>query len=572
MAGWRKQGAALFLGAVMWVLFTWPLVQQVGRAIPWTGNRAGGAVVQELVPGDHLQLLYHFWLLRDMLAGQTPWFANVYEFNLGDDAVRVAPGSYYAPFALIYAALAGVGGDALGWNGAGLMAVLLAAWGLVALARRHVESERLALAAAAVALATPYAWTTLLGGSPTGFGMALVPWLAWGLDVAVRDGRVRGGTVAAGALVAAAGTDLHTFYFSVLATPVLAIVAASWGGPSGGCLPRWPQLLRALWPVALSGLLIAAFALGTHQQLADSAIAGGRTWAEMKLFSPAGKGFIWAHAPGMGRHLYLGVAWFVLVGLSGGAILREWRRQIAVSRRWPVLLLFALVGGVLLLAWGAHGPGDGWTLKLARKLLPRFVMIRQSVKVYCLLPTILVVLLARTLPAWRRWRRGRVLIALLTPATLLDSRRAFAPGLCRLPQQMPVYAAVAADAAAHGAAAHAVALPLWPGDSHESSRYEYAAMLSRVRLVNGYSPVIPPGYREAVAEPLAPLNQGELGPAEIQRLRELRVAYIIMHREAFAAARNVPDAATVLRRLQANPRLERLAQDEQQIAFALLPE
>lgn len=556
----------------MWMLFTWPLAKQFSRAIPWTGDRAGGATVQELVPGDHLQLLYHFWLMRDMLAGHTPWFANVYEFNLGDDAARIESGAYYAPFSLVYAALAGWGGDAWGWNGTGLIAILVAAWGLLALARRHVESEGLAFAVAAVALATPYAWTTLLGGSPTGFGMALVPWLAWGLDVAVRAGRVRGGVVAAVALVAAAGADLHTFYFSVLFAPVLLCLSAGWGRADGRCQPSWSQRLRALWPLAVGGLLIAAFAAWTHQQLAESTVAGGRTWAEMKLFSPAGKGFVWAHAPGMSRHLYLGVAWFVLVGLSGWAFVRENRRAAVGSRRWPVLLLFVLLGGVLLLAWGAHGPLDGVILKLARKTLPRFVMIRQSVKVYCLLPTIMVLLLARTLPALQRWRWGNVLIVALVVLVLIDSRRAFAPGLCRLPRQMPAYEAVAADATEKDALPHALALPLWPGDSHESSRYEYAAMLSRVRLVNGYSPVIPPGYREAVVVPLSPLNQGELGPAEVQRLRELRVGYLIVHADAFGAARDVPDAATVLARLQTNPHLKLLAQHESQWAFELLPE
>ena len=139
----------------------------------------------------------------------------------------------------------------------------------------------------------------------------------------------------------------------------------------------------------------------------------------------------------MSRHLYLGVAWFVLVGLSGWAFVRENRRAAVGSRRWPVLLLFVLLGGVLLLAWGAHGPLDGVILKLARKTLPRFVMIRQSVKVYCLLPTIMVLLLARTLPALQRWRWGNVLIValvclfLLIRAARLRPVFAVCPGKCR---------------------------------------------------------------------------------------------------------------------------------------------
>ena len=55
-------------------------------------------------------------------------------------------------------------------------------------------------------------------------------------------------------------------------------------------------------------------------------------------------------------------------------------------------------------------------------------------------------------------------------------------------------------------------------------------------------------------------------------LRELRVGYVIVHADAFGAPRDVPDAATVLARLQTNPHLKLLAQHESQWAFELLPE
>ena len=63
-------------------MFTWPLPRHVLTAIPFAA-RADGPSHTQMAAGDHLQLLYNFWLFADTLAGHTPWGYNLYEFNAG---------------------------------------------------------------------------------------------------------------------------------------------------------------------------------------------------------------------------------------------------------------------------------------------------------------------------------------------------------------------------------------------------------------------------------------------------------------------------------------------------------
>ena len=253
----------LFLaGMLLWACMTRPLICHFGSAMPYKERRAPNSqAVSELEPGDHIQLLYHFWLCRDMLAGKTPAFSNVYEFNTGDDGARKQFDPYYIPFSIVYAVVSSVFGHAAGWNAAGLFAFLVGLFGFFALARRYVHSDSVAGLAAIVAAAFPYRWITLLGGSPTGFASCLVPCLLYGLDKAVRDKRPSGGFIAGAALFFSYCSDLHVFYFSSLLTPfwcVFALIAddqpvipfapffppLSWPAQLLSC--RQPQ--AAVWP------------------------------------------------------------------------------------------------------------------------------------------------------------------------------------------------------------------------------------------------------------------------------------------------------------------------------------
>lgn len=578
-------GGWLLAGLLLWAVAAWPLPRHFSAAIPHTNLNTEPQAVRPIASGDHLQLLYHFWLGLDAFAGHSPLGHNVYEFNLGDDAARRQPDLYYLPFSLVYVAVAPRAGHAAGWNAAGLASVLLGVLALGLLARRFTDSRTAAILAALVAAAFPYRWITLFTGSPTGFAAAFPPLLFYGLDRAIRDRSAAGGTLAGLALFCAYATDMHTFYFSALAAPAFAALAFARAAPA----PRaWPGEIRRLVLPLLPFALLALAAIGVSQwmsqHLADSVMAGGRTLAEVCQYSPPAIGLVSSENLGMANHVYFGAPLFALLGtglvLWTASLFR--RGAEARPQTMEIALVAALVlgvAGVVLLALGAHAPWSGLPIRAARRLVPQYTMIRQTVKIYCLVPALLAPLLAvlfggvlRTTGPRALRRAAAVLLAALAAWTIADALAQTTPGFCRLPRTNAAYAAVAADDKANaGRPAHALALPLWPGSSHWTSLYEYAVMLSRVRLVNGYAPAVPAGYFEDVFKKYESLNQGYATDDQLDGLLALGVRHLIFHANVFPEQVSPFAPAATLRALTGHPRLALLADDGQTFAFRILP-
>ena len=575
-------GGWLLAGLLLWAVAAWPLPRLFSQAIPYTNLRTEPQAVRPIASGDHLQLLYHFWLGLDALSGHSPPGFNVYEFNLGDDAARLQPDLYYLPFSLVYAAVAPAAGHAAGWNAAGLASVLLGVLALGLLARRFTGSWPAAILAALVAAAFPYRWITLFTGSPTGFAMAFPPLLFYGLDRAIRDRSAAGGWLAGLALFFAYTTDMHTFYFSALAAPFFALLSFALAARA----PReWiGEARRLVWPL-LPFALLALAAIGISrlmsQHLADSVMAGGRTLAEVCHYSPPAIGLVSSQNLGMANHVYFGAPLFALltVALVLWAISlfrrgRPGRAEIAV-----VAALAIAVAGVILLALGAYAPWSGLPIRAARRLVPQYTMIRQTVKIYCLMPAVLAPLLALLFggifragprPAFRRAAAG--VVAALAGWAFVQAFAQTLPGFCRLPRANAAYAAIAADDKANaGQSARALALPLWPGSSHWTSIYEYAVMLSRVRLVNGYAPAVPAGYFEDVFKKYESLNQGYATDEQLDGLLALGVRHLVLHANVFPEQVSPFPPAATLRALTGHPRLALLADDGQTFAFRILP-
>ena len=578
-------GGWLLAGLLLWAVAAWPLPRYFSAAIPHTNLNTEPQVVRPIASGDHLQLLYHFWLGLDAFTGHTPLGHNVYEFNLGDDAARRQPDLYYLPFSLVYMATAPVAGHAAGWNAAGLASVLLGVLALALLARRFTDSRLAVLCAALVAAAFPYRWIGLFTGSPTGFAAAFPPLLFYGLDRAVRDRSPAGGALAGLALFCAYATDMHTFYFLGLATPVFAALAFLRTAPA----PRaWPGEIRRLILPLLPFALLALAAFGVSQwmsrHLADSVMAGGRTLAEVCQYSPPAVGLVSSENLGMANHAYFGAPLFALLGV--GLVLWTatlFRRGAGTRpRAGEIVAVAALalgVAGAILLALGAHAPWSGLPIRAARRLVPQYTMIRQTVKIYCLLPALLAPLLALLFGGVRRaaWpralrRAAAVLLAGMAAWTVAAALAQTTPGFCRLPRTNAAYAAVATDDKANAdRPAHALALPLWPGSSHWTSLYEYAVMLSRVRLVNGYAPAVPAGYFEQVFKKYESLNQGWATDEQLDGLLALGVRHLLLHANVFPEQVSPFAPAATLRALTGHPRLALLADDGQTFAFRILP-
>ena len=154
---------------------------------------------------------------------------------------------------------------------------------------------------------------------------------------------------------------------------------------------------------------------------------------------------------------------------------------------------------------------------------------------------------------------------------MVEFRLQLRPALCALPPRVPAYEAVAADAAARGdPRPRALALPLWPGESHWTSVYQYGVIHSRLRLVNGYAPAVPEGYADRVFRRLESANQGVLDERQLDALRQMGVRYLLFHEQPYPEQVSPFPSGIALRRLLQQLReLELLAHDGVTWSFAL---
>ena len=638
--------AALALAALalaLWAAFLRPLPAHVADGIAYTCY-AGGAPARPLVQGDHLQLLYHFDLFDAYLHGRLPWFRNLWEFNTTDAARPARPDPCYFPFALPYSLARSAGAsDALAWNLSQWLSVLLGLAFCFALARRFGAGPGAALACAALATCVPYRWVVLAGGSPTGFGMGLVPGVALGADIAVRDRRLRGGVLAGALLLCCYAADLHCFLFAALSLPLWGVLALLRSPDSPfASRRRFLRLVRALSPILVGGALCGAMGRAAKRAYAATDVAGGRTLRELEMHSPDWHAFFdptyFSHSPeqfhqGWAIAALLSVAGFALLAAAAILLWRLLRRRRAALFRSPSIvfdprfstrvetpsprdtaaLRAALAGLVLgaaivfafLLALGTHGPGDALPLRAVRKLVPPFRMVRQPLKVLCLLPSLYAAFLAaawaarsafapllrRAVPALSlsrlaaaqrgraaeelRPRRRRGLLRALPAVALvlvvfLSASRGMRAGVCLLPGPNAAYAAAVADARARGLVPRALVLPIWPGDSSWSSVYQYHAMRAGLRMLNGYAAVTEPAYVERVFHRFETMTEGDLTDDQLAALRKLGVTHVILHEDAFPAKVSLFPFGATLRRHLANPRFRLLAHSSGVWAFAVV--
>ena len=120
---------------------SWPTVRHLSDGIPSTSTNIDKYSSRQIIQGDHLQLLYFYWLFSDMVNGKTPWFHNLYEFNTGDDAARYNVGNYNIPFSLIYVFWNFFGTTAFAWNMLSITTIWLTYLLTWMLTRRYVPDK-----------------------------------------------------------------------------------------------------------------------------------------------------------------------------------------------------------------------------------------------------------------------------------------------------------------------------------------------------------------------------------------------------------------------------------------------
>lgn len=571
---------SLLLTLAVWLPVSWPLPRMFNDAISvGVSKRGDGHVtIVHMMPGDHLQFVYYLWIFSDFLSGKTPFFYNLYEFNTGDDAERYRPGSYYVPLSLAYSAFYWLDGRAFAWNAVSLLALWLVCYAVWRLGRRYTDSDLVAAVGALLALLFPYQWIQLFGGSPAGFGMALVPLMILGLDRAIRDEDMPGGWMAGLSVLFMGMIDTHAFYFGALMVPCWCLVALSqrnsfpWRRAA-----TYLRLIRALWPVpALTLLAFLQTQLGTRH-ISQSHAAGGRTTREVALFAPKAEG-LWSWPElDPSYHIYFGflVAAVLIAGLAITLMLAVRRRSRSDWQRCGLMGLVVLgVAGVVLLSMGPHSPFDGRAFNAARRFLPNYTMIRQTAKIYVLLPSLLAVGVVLTLGSLRAVLSRRAATALALAVAAGFSVEYFCQSkllISRLDRANEAYAAAAADAEARGRAPRALIIPLWPGDSHYTSVYQYYASLYRIRMINGYRPFVPQEYIRDVFERWRSLNFGYAQDQQLDALLARGIDHLILHEDLFPEKVSPFPVGVTLRNLLNHPRLALLKQDGPVWAFRILP-
>ncbi len=570
----------MLLTILVWVVLSWPLPMHMTRAITLSAHVSPDEKILYMIPGDSLQLLHYYELVNEWITGKTPWFYNLYEFNTGDDSERYSPGGYYIPFSMIYSVVRSFTTQALGMNVAmiaSLWATLLATWLLL---RRYTKDEWVVALFSVFVLLFPYRWKTLFDASPTGFAMMWVPIMLLGLDIAMRDGKIRGGVVAGISIIFAYLGDIHVFFFSVLLAPawcLLALLPAS--GITKKGLRKYGEIARALAPAALAAIVVVAAVRGLARSLHETAMGQGRSLSEVLVFSPQASGFFtWQHTQ-VSSQAYIG--WSITIIIVLGLLAMTWffvRRPREEFR--PIIFIGLLCLGIItvaILALGPHGLRSGGLFLLARELIPPYAMIRQAGKIFSIMPTLLAVAGVLALSALikvgaaKAWWRG-VCVAIAAVALFWEYTALSTPDLIYLQEEQPAYQAVAMDARSRGEDPHALVVTLWPGDSHQAAIYQHFALQYRIRMLNGYTPAVSKTYFEEIFLPLQSINQGYLSGHQIAKLRSMGIGHILVHEDLYPEKVAPFPVTYAIKHFLEHPRLAFLKRSESIWAFRILEE
>lgn len=572
----REWGLGLVLTLLVWALFSWPLPRHLFDAIPSSAYNVEAGQARTMIPGDHLQFLYNFWLASDSL-GHT-YLNDVYEFNTGtSQPQRIATLTCYFPFPLFFTPFAAIAGQAAGWNITLIISLWITFIATRKLLRRYTPSDTIATLGALIAIILPYRWITLLDGSPTGLTMMWVPIILLMLDIMVTERKLWAGAIAGAVIYASEWGDTHVYVFSLMLAPCWCLFSYLHHGSARRLRDRaeWKSLVKAASLLILFLCLSVGKGLMLRHQLHEEMITKGRSLHEVALRSPSIHGLVKFVNPSDNRKIYVGYALLALLALGAAAQLRARRRGTPLVPTRTFVLLLAAIAGMIILSLGTQNPAGPKAWSVLMKVIPPYGMIRQPDKIYCLMPTLLALawaLTVVTLAGRHASPAKRLTLGLLCVLPLLaDYKYRIRPTLCLLDQAQGAFKAVAEDARATNKSPHVLCLPLWPGDSHFDSINEYYVSLYHVRMVNGYGGTVRKKYFDEIFMPFESMNLGSVSDAQLDALLQRGVGYLIFHENQFPEKVSPFPAAQTLQRLLGHPRLEKLAQDKSVWSFKILP-
>ena len=470
----------------------WPATKHFGTHFAARAETIPG----EASVGDHLQAVYHLWLVGHQLEqGDAPWL-DPWTFR-PESSPRVNFGGW--PFGLPYWPLWAAFGPVAGWNLL-LLLTYLAAGGFAYLWLRELGLPGGAALAGGLAFELAPYRVAQSAGHLRGMIAVFLPLALWAFERSRRGSRWWL-ALAGGAVASIPFSDQH---LALGAVPFFLVYAL--------CRTRDPwRLLGALAGVALA---VGAALLVSKLAISGSIASGGRSLREVAFYSADGLDFLTRHRR-HGQESFVFVGWLTpLLALAGLA-------AVVRARRFGLALALAI--GVLvptLLALGTHFPLYG-------TIWHHFPPLRYPRVPERALPVACLAIAALVAFAVARISRTALVTVLFLVALFVDLR--IGVSAYRVAKADPRNAAYAAL----DGPGRLLELPVLHPSVNHGSLYLYYDMQAHRQRPSGYS-TLAPKRAANLALQLEPLNCGEWRPGSAERLRRLGVKFIAYHSGLFS--------------------------------------
>jgi hypothetical protein len=477
------------------VAATWPAVLHVR-----TDFLSGGAPAHgEASPGDHLQTLYHYWLVGHQLEhGRAPW-RDPYTFR---PEAKPQPNFPGWPFGIVFWPLGAVLGLVGGWNALQLLSYCLAGLAACAWLRELGLPRGPALAGGLAFAIAPYRVEQSVGHLLGPISM-LLPVSLWAFERARRGSRWW--LVLAGAALASIPLSGQV-HLALGAIPFFV----------GYALCRTRD--RRLWLGAAAGALSAVGAGLVVRQtvIARSTQSGGRSLNEITFYSARVGDFFSRHVDHSRSEQFVFLGWVTpLVALAGLVLLLR-------ARRFPLAAILGAGALVpLVLALGTRTP----LYSILWHALPPFRFPRVPERLLPIASLCIAALFAYAVAQTRR-----AIVVPLAVALLLFDLHAHVYG-----KSKPGDPAGAMPTAA----GRLLELPIFDPGVHYGSVYLWYDTAAPRERPGGYSTTAP-RQAKIVADRLQRLNCGDWSGDMAGELARLGVDSIALHRGLYVHNPAVP--------------------------------
>jgi hypothetical protein len=482
-AGYVALGAALYLAAG--AAATWPAILHARSHFLSGGAPAHG----EASPGDHLQTLYHYWLVGHQLErAHAPW-RDPYTFRPESKPQPNYPGW---PVGLLFWPLEAAFGLVGGWN---ILQILL--YGLAGLAAcawlRELGLPRGPALAGGLAFAlAPYRVEQSVGHL-LGPISILIPVALWAFE------RARRGSAW---WLLASGAAVASIPLSGQVHLALGVIPFFLGYAL--CRTRNRLLLAGAGAATLAA--IAAGTLVRQTVIKGSTQSGGRSLDEISFYSARVGDFVSRHVDHARSEQFVFLGWATpLVALAGLVLLLR-------ARRFALAALLGLGAAIpIVLALGTRTP----VYSAIWHALPPFRFPRVPERLLPIASLCIAALFAFALAQTRR-----TLIALLAIALLFVDLHARVYGKS---------APGDPDGAVPLTAGRLLELPVFDPGVHYGSVYLWYDTAAKRQRPGGYSTTAPK-QAKATADRLQRLNCGDWSGGMSAELDRLGVRSIALHR------------------------------------------